>query len=117
MTQPRTLKRWSLALLCLFSVSCASISQPQADETTAEKCIERFTEIMEIQKLRQMLQYGADEMILRHDLGKISKAELSSTLIVWSATEKKLKKYVTKIYDKAYAENCFDTPLDLDKTP
>jgi len=58
--------------------------------------------------MREMLQYGADEMILRYDRGQLKKKELDSTLHVWYITESRLREKVTKLYDIAYAEKCFD---------
>ena len=59
--------------------------------------------------MREMLQYGADEMILRYERGNLTKKELDSTLHVWYITESRLREKVTKIYDTAYAEKCFDS--------
>jgi len=84
------------------------ISYLQAAEADIEKCIEYFTEIIEVQKMREMLQYGADEMILRYGRGNLTIKELDNTLHVWYITENRLREKVTKIYDTAYAENCFD---------
>jgi hypothetical protein len=72
------------------------------------QCTEYFTEIMEIQKFRQMLQHGADEMVRRYERGELDKKSLDSTLAVWHTTESELRQKVTKIYDTAYAEKCFE---------
>ena len=72
------------------------------------QCLEYFTEIMETQKMRQMLQYGADEMIKRYERGNLTKKELDTTLSVWHTTESRLREKVTRIYDTAYTEKCFD---------
>jgi len=104
-----TYKRWSLFLLCLLSVLCVRTSYLQAEEATIEKCTEYFTEIIEIQKMRGMLQYGANEMILRYDRGNLTIKELDNTLHVWYITESGLREKVTKIYDTAYAEKCLDS--------
>ena len=103
------LKQWSLFLLCLLSVLCVRISTLKAQETNAEKCLEYFTEIIEVQKFRQMLQHGAEEMIKRYERGNLTKKELDMTLGVWHNTESRLREKVTKIYDTAYAEKCFDS--------
>ena len=103
------LKQWSLFLLCLLSVLCVRISTLKAQEINAEKCLEYFTEIVEVQKFRQMLQYGAEEMIKRYERGNLTKKELDMTLAVWHNTESRLREKVTKIYDAAYAEKCFDS--------
>jgi len=103
------LKQWSLFLLCLLSVLCVRISTLKAQEINAEKCLEYFTEIVEVQKFRQMLQYGAEEMIKRYERGNLTKKELDMTLAVWHNTESRLREKVTKIYDTAYAEKCFDS--------
>jgi hypothetical protein len=58
--------------------------------------------------MRQMLQYGADELMQRHKNGNLTKIELDSTLHVWYITESRLRKKATEIYDIAYAEKCFD---------
>ena len=101
------LKQWGLLLLCLLSVLCVRMSSLKAEEASIEKCVEYFTEIIEVQKMREMLQYGAEEMILRYDRGLLTKKELDSTLLVWHNTESRLREKVTKIYDIAYAEKCF----------
>ena len=103
-----TYKQWSLALLCLLSVLCVRISYLQAEEATIEKCTEYFTEILEVQKMRLMLQHGADELMRRHKNGNLTKIELDSTLHMWYITESRLREKVTKIFDVAYAEKCFD---------
>ncbi len=106
------LKRWSLLLLCLLSILCVRISTLQAQEKNLKaweaQCLEYFTEIMEVQKFRQMLQHGADEMMRRYERGNLTKKELDSTLAVWHTTESELRQKVTKIYDTAYAEKCFE---------
>jgi len=68
-----------------------------------------FTEIIEIQKFREMLMFGANVLIERYDRGELQKKELDATLAVWYITESELRQKVTKIYDTAYAEKCFDT--------
>ena len=73
-----------------------------------DRCIEYFTEIMEVQKFRQMLMDGADILIERYERGNLEKKELDATLAVWYITESELRQKVTKIYDTAYAEKCFD---------
>ena len=106
------LKQWSLFLLCLLSVLCVRTSTLKAQEKNLEaweaQCLEYFTEIMEIQKFREMLSHGADEMIKRYERGNLTKKELDSTLAVWHTTESELRQKVTKIYDTAYAEKCFE---------
>ncbi len=106
------LKQWSLFLLCLLSVLCVRISTLKAQEEDLKawgaQCTEYFTEIMEIQKFRQMLQHGADEMVRRYERGELDKKSLDSTLAVWHTTESELRQKVTKIYDTAYAEKCFE---------
>ena len=102
------LKKWCLLLLCLGSVLCARTSLLQAQETDTDKCIEYFIEIMEVQKFRQMLMHGADVLIERYERGELEKKELDATLAVWHSTESELRQKVTKIYDTAYAEKCFE---------
>ena len=106
------LKQWSLFFLCLLSVLCVRISTLKAQEENLKaweaQCQEYFVEIMEIQKFRQMLQYGADEMMRRYERGNLTKKELDSTLAVWHTTESELRQKVTKIYDTAYTEKCFE---------
>jgi len=62
--------------------------------------------------MRQMLQYGADELTRRYESGNLTKKELDSTLHVWYITESRLREEVTKIYDIAYAEKCFDEDIN-----
>jgi hypothetical protein len=63
---------------------------------------------MEVQKFREMLRIGAEIMIERYRRGDLEKKELDSTLAVWHTTESELREKVTKIYDVAYAEKCFE---------
>jgi len=106
------LKQWSLLLLCLLSVLCVRISTVKAEEEGLKaweaQCMEYFTEIMEIQKFRERLRIGADEMTLRYERGTLTKEELDTTLAVWYITESELKQKVTKLYDTARAEKCFE---------
>ncbi len=99
-------------MLCLLSILCVRISTLQAQEKNLKaweaQCLEYFTEIMEVQKFRQMLQHGADAMMRRYERGNLTKKELDSTLAVWHTTESELRQKVTKIYDTAYAEKCFE---------
>ncbi len=112
LTQICRLKRWSLFLLCLLSVLCVRISTLKAQEENLRQwetqCLDYFTEIMEIQKFRQILQHGADEMIKRYRRGNLTKKELDTTLAVWHTTESELREKVTKVYDRAYAAKCFE---------
>jgi len=55
-----------------------------------------------------MLQVGAELLIKRYERGNLTKKELDNTLAVWHNTESRLREKVTKIYDVAYAEKCFD---------
>ena len=112
MQASNTYKRWSLVLLCLLSVLCVHISYVLAEEASAEICLEYFTEIIEIQKMREMLQHGANEMILRHERGNLKKKELDATLHIWYITESELRTRVTRLYDIAYKQKCFDEELN-----
>ena len=98
-------------MLCLVSVLCVRISTLKAQEENLkvweEQCIEYFTQILETQKMRQMLQHGADAMIERYERGNLTKKELDTTLAVWHTTESRLREKVTKIYDIAYSKKCF----------
>ena len=102
------IKQWCLVLLWSLGVLCVCISSPQAQETPANRCSEYFVEILEIQKFREMLMFGADVLIERYERGELDKKELDSTLAVWHTTESELRQKVTKIYDTAYAEKCFE---------
>jgi len=88
------------------------MSSLQAEEdllrTHEDKCMAYFTEIIEIQKFREMLTIGADELMRRYDRGLLEKKDLDATLAVWYITESELRQKVTKIYDTAYAEKCFE---------
>ena len=101
-------KEWCLFLLCLVGVLCVYTSLPLAQERNEETCLRYFAEILEIQKLREILRFGADQMIERYERGELDKKSLDSTLAVWHTTESELRQKVTKIYDTAYAEKCFE---------
>ena len=96
------LKQWSLFLLCLLSVLCVRTSTLKAQEKNLEaweaQCLEYFTEIMEIQKFREMLSHGAEEMIKRYERGNLTKKELDSTLAVWHNTESRLREKLSLIH-------------------
>ena len=96
-------------MLCLLSVLCVRISCLRAEEADAGKCAEYFVEILEIQKMREMLQYGVDALIERYERGEVSKKELDTSLTVWQNTEDELRQKVTKIYEIAHATKCFDS--------
>lgn len=102
------LQKWSLGLLFLLLVLSVRISSLKAQQTDLDKCMEYFTEILEAQKFRQILQHGAEEMIKRYEGGNLTKKELDATLAVWHNTESELRQKVTKLYDTAYAEKCFE---------
>ena len=102
------IKQWYLVLLCSLGALCVYISSPQAQESPQHKCLEYFVEIMEIQKFREMLRIGADVLIERYERGELDKQELDTTLAVWYITESELRQKVTKLYDTAYAEKCFE---------
>ena len=102
------LQKWSLALLFLLLVLSVRLSSLKAQQIDLDKCMEYFTEILEVQKFRQMLQHGADEMIRRYENGHLTKKELDATLAVWHNTESELRQKVTKLYDTAYTEKCFE---------
>ena len=104
----RKLKQWSLVFLCLLLLLCVRISSLKAQHAEIDRCIEYFTEIIEIQKFREMLTIGAEELIERYERGLLEKKELDATLAVWYITESELRQKVTKIYDIAYAEKCFE---------
>ena len=82
--------------------------QLRATDARLTRCLEYFTEIMEVQKFRQMLMIGADVLIERYERGELDKKELDSTLAVWHNAESRLRQKVTKIYDVAYSEKCFE---------
>jgi hypothetical protein len=108
----RRLQKWCLVFLCLLSVLCARTSSLKAQEENLraqeEQCMGYFTQILETQKMRQMLQHGANEMMKRYERGNLTKKELDNTLLVWHNTESRLRERVTNIYDIAYTEKCFD---------
>ena len=104
------LKECSLVLLCLVWALCVCTSSLQAQENHQVRCLEYFTEITEIQKFREMLTIGAEILIERYERGELDKKSLDSTLAVWHTTESRLRERVTRIYDTAYTEKCFNPP-------
>ena len=109
-------KEWCLFLLCLVGVLCVYTSLPLAQERNEETCLQYFAEIMETQKLREILRFGADQMIERYERGELDKKSLDSTLAMWHTTESELRQKVTKLYDTAYAEKCFENESKRTKT-
>ena len=102
------LKRWSLVCLCLVSLLCARISSLNAEEKRTDRCLVYFEEIIEIQRFREMLKIGSEELTHRYERGDLPKEELDSTLEVWYSTENELAQKVAKIYYVANAEKCFE---------
>ena len=109
-------KEWRLFLLCLVGVLCVYTSLPLAQERSEETCLRYFAEIMETQKFREILRYGAEQMIERYERGELDKKSLDSTLAIWHTTESELRQKVTKLYDTAYAEKCFENESKRTKT-
>ena len=83
-------------------------AQEDALKVWEQQCEGYFTEIIEAQKFREMLRIGAEILIQRYQRGELDKKSLDSTLAVWHTTESELQRKVTKIYDTAYAEKCFE---------
>ena len=71
---------------------------------------------MEIQKFREILRIGAEILIEKYERGNLTKKDLDTTLAVWHTTESELRQKVTKIYDTAYAEKCFEDESKRTKT-
>lgn len=108
------LKKCFLVFLLLGSFLCVFISSPKAQNIDTNKCIDYFTEILEIQGLRRALMLGVEKMIKRYERGKMTKKQLDSTLSIWHTTESELRRQATNIYDIAYAEKCFDNTATED---
>jgi hypothetical protein len=89
----------------------ALTSPLKAEELTAEECYEFFEHILKVQSHRKMLQLGVDELIRLHENQKLPKNELDTALKVWYTTDNWLKNRVDKLYDNAYAGNCFDESI------
>jgi len=106
------IQKWSLCLCCCLCLLCVRTSVLKAEEATVEKCVEYFEEILETQKMRQILQHGANELMARFDRQEITKIELDNTLHVWYIVENDLKEKVTALYDIAYEKKCFDEKLN-----
>lgn len=109
------LKLCCLVLLCLGSVLCACISSSLAEEERLDKCLEYATHILEVQKFREMLQIGAQEMERRYATGNITKEQLDTTLAVWHNTDIELRAKVSKMYEAAATANCFEAPAEKEK--
>ena len=95
-------------MLFLVLGSCAPISFGQAQERETNRCAEYFEEIWEIHRFQEMLRIGADEIIERYNRGELTKEELDTTLTIWHNTESELQQRVSKIYEVARSEKCFE---------
>jgi len=104
----KKLKQWSVVLLFLVSVLCARISWLRAEEVRIDNCVEYFTELLEIYRLRQMLHYGIQEIERRHETGNITKEELDTTVEIWNTTDSELQSKAVKIHQVATKEKCFE---------
>ena len=89
-------------------ISCAHVSQARAQNKHEKKCMEYFVQILDIQKFREMIGIGIEEIILGHSLGVITDAELEASTAIWKKTEEKLRQKVTNLYDVAYSKKCFE---------
>ena len=105
-------QKWSLCLCCCLCLLCVRTSVLKAEEATLEKCVEYFEEILETQKMRQIFQRGANELMARFERGEITKIEVDNTLRVWHTVENELKDKVTALYDLTYEKKCFDEKLN-----
>jgi len=95
-------------LLFLVSVLCARISWLRAEEVRIDNCVEYFTELLEIYRLRQMLHYGIQEIERRYETGNITKEELDTTVEIWNTTDSELQSKAVKIHQVATKEKCFE---------
>ena len=97
-------------MLCLYlgSALCVPISSSSAQERKTDRCAEYFQEILEIHKFQEMLRIGAEEITERYNRGELTKEELDTTLTIWHNTESKLQQRVSKIYEVARSEKCFE---------
>ena len=102
--------RSSIALVAasFLFISCAHVSQARAQNKHEEKCMEYFVQILDIQKFREMIGIGIEEIIAGHKTGEITEAQLKGSIAIWKKTEEQLRQKVTKIYDVAYREKCFE---------
>jgi len=89
-------------------ISCAHVSQASAQNKHEKKCMEYFVQILDIQKFREMIGIGIEEIIIGHSIGVITDAELKASTAIWKKTEEELRQKVTKLYDVAYREKCFE---------
>ena len=67
-----------------------------------------FEQILEIQQQRRGFQDGLELLLDLHARGKVSKKDLDKSIALWHTVESTLKEEVTALYDKAYAEGCFN---------
>jgi len=106
--KPTRAKKRCLPLLFLLSLSCVYTPTVLSQEIKDDQCIQYFTEIIEIQKMREMLRIGAEELTKRYELGEISREDLLVTLGVWQQTEEKLSQKVAKLFEITERAKCFD---------
>ena len=109
------LQQWSLCLLSLLCVLSVHISVVKAEEARLEKCAPHYEKIIEVQERRQKFQDGINLLIEMHEDGELDKKMLDSTLPLWHTIESRLRQEVTALYDKAYAEGCFDESLRIER--
>jgi len=98
----------TLLAVSFILASCAHVSQAKAQNKHEEKCIEYFVQILDIQKFREMIGIGIEEIIAGHKTGEITESQLKGSITIWKKTEKDLQQKVTKLYDVAYREKCFE---------
>ena len=98
----------TLLAVSFLLVSCVHVSQARAQNKHEEKCMEYFVQILDIQKFREMIGIGIEEIIAGHKAGEITESQLKGSIIIWKRTAEDLRQKVTKLYDVAYREKCFE---------
>lgn len=100
--------RIALVAASFLFISCAHVSQSIAQNKHEEKCMEYFVQILDIQKFREMIGIGIEEIIAGHKTGEITESQLEGSITIWKKTEAQLRQKVTKLYDVAYSKKCFE---------
>ncbi len=109
------LQQWSLCLLSLLCVLSVHISVVKAEEASLERCAPQYEKIIEVQARRQKFQEGINLLMEMYEDREVDKKMLDNTLPLWHTIESRLRKEATALYDRAYAEGCFDESLRIER--
>ena len=79
-----------------------------AEPTTKEACYKLFTDILEVQKMRDIVREDFNITLQDYSEDKTSQVLFNKEREAWTQREAELRKRVTAMYDAGYENGCFD---------